>query len=282
MKPSHLSVLFSEFPFPVEKNFGSDPQILALTADSRQAQPGSLFVATSGGLADGHQFIPDAVERGAVAVVGDQVLSGLAVPYLRVENARQSLAHLAAAFYGYPARKLTMIGVTGTDGKTTTSNILYRILLAAGYKTGMISTVNAVIGDEILDTGFHVTTPDAPEVQHYLSRMVSAGLTHVVLETTSHGWAQFRVDACEFDIGVVTNITILIITALMKTIGLPRLGYLHLFRIHYLRRAVIFVWRSLTRMTNPIPICVRFPEKFRSVMVWVDWQTFAPMKLSSL
>lgn len=117
------------------------------------------------------------------------------------------MAHLAAAFYGFPARKLTMIGVTGTDGKTTTCNLLYQILLAAGLKTGMISTVNALIGDEVLDTGFHVTTPDSPEVQRYLARMVEAGLSHVVLETTSHGWAQYRVDACEFDIGVVTNIT---------------------------------------------------------------------------
>jgi UDP-N-acetylmuramoyl-L-alanyl-D-glutamate--2,6-diaminopimelate ligase len=100
-----------------------------------------------------------------------------------------------------------VIGVTGTDGKTTTTNLIYQILLTAGIKAGMISTVNAVIGDEVLDTGFHVTTPDAHDVQRYLARMVEAGLTHVVLETTSHGWAQYRVDACEFDIGVVTNIT---------------------------------------------------------------------------
>jgi UDP-N-acetylmuramoyl-L-alanyl-D-glutamate--2,6-diaminopimelate ligase len=85
--------------------------------------------------------------------------------------------------------------------------LIHRILLAAGLKAGMISTVNAVIGEEILDTGFHVTTPDAHDVQRYLARMLDAGLTHVVLETTSHGWAQHRVDACEFDIGVVTNIT---------------------------------------------------------------------------
>jgi len=100
-----------------------------------------------------------------------------------------------------------VIGVTCTDGKTTTTNLIYKILLAAKFKAGMISTVNAVIGDEVLDTGFHVTTPDAHDVQRYLAQMVDAGLTHVVLETTSHGWAQYRVDACEFDIGVVTNIT---------------------------------------------------------------------------
>ena len=129
------------------------------------------------------------------------------VPYIQVTDSRMALPHLAAAFYGYPARKLTMIGVTGTDGKTTTTNMIYQILLAAGYKSGMISTINAVIGDQVLDTGFHVTTPDAPDVQRYLAEMVTKGLTHVVLEVTSHGLAQYRADACEFDVAVVTNIT---------------------------------------------------------------------------
>ena len=184
-----------------------DCQVTAITADSRQVQSGALFVACTGGLVDGHKYIPDAIAKGAAVVVGEQALAGLVVPYILVENSRQSLAHLAAAYYGFPARNLTMIGVTGTDGKTTTTNLLYQILLEAGIKAGMISTVNAVIGDQVLDTGFHVTTPDAPDVQRYLSMMVDSGLTHVVLETTSHGWAQYRVDACEFDIGVVTNIT---------------------------------------------------------------------------
>ena len=207
MYSSSLTGLFSEFPFAFTREPGIDPQVTSISADSRQVQPGGLFVAMSGGSSDGHRFIPAAIERGAVAVVGEQPIVGLPVPYVRVENSRQALANLAAAFYDYPARKLTMIGVTGTDGKTTTCNILYQIMLAAGYKTGLISTVNAVIGPEVLDTGFHVTTPEAPEVQHYLAMMVEAGLTHVVLETTSHGWAQYRVDACEFDIGIVTNIT---------------------------------------------------------------------------
>ena len=131
----------------------------------------------------------------------------LPIPYIRLEDSRQALTWLSAAFYDWPGRKLTVIGVTGTDGKTTTTNLIYRILLAAGEKAGMVSTVNAVIGNEVLDTGFHVTTPDAHDLQRYLARMVKSGLTHAVLETTSHGWAQHRADACEFDIGVVTNIT---------------------------------------------------------------------------
>ena len=92
-------------------------------------------------------------------------------------------------------------------GKQRLSNLIYQILLAAGYRVGIISTVNAIINNEELDTGFHVTTPEAPDVQRYLSRMAAAGLTHVVLEATSHGLSQERVTGCKFDIGVVTNIT---------------------------------------------------------------------------
>jgi UDP-N-acetylmuramoyl-L-alanyl-D-glutamate--2,6-diaminopimelate ligase len=200
-----LKQLFIDFPFSHSSNLPEIP-VTGIVIDSRAVTPGSLFVAMSGGSSDGHRFIPDAIAKGAVAIVGEQDLVGQ-IGYIRVPNSRQALAYLAAAFHDWPARKLTMIGVTGTDGKTTTTNLIYQILLTAGIQAGMISTVNAVIGDEVLDTGFHVTTPDAPDVQRYLAKMVDAGLTHVVLETTSHGWAQFRVDACEFDLGVVTNIT---------------------------------------------------------------------------
>jgi UDP-N-acetylmuramoyl-L-alanyl-D-glutamate--2,6-diaminopimelate ligase len=205
--PRSLADLFAEAPLAILSGLPGDTPIFAVGADSRNVQPGSLFVAISGGSADGHGFIPDAIRRGAVAVVGELPLEGLTVPYVQVANSRQALAHLAAAYYGHPARRLTMIGVTGTDGKTTTSNLIYKILLAAGMRAGMISTVNALIGDQVVDTGFHVTTPDAPDVQRLLAHMLEVGLTHVVLETTSHGWAQYRVDACEFDMGVITNIT---------------------------------------------------------------------------
>ena len=186
-----------------------DITITGIAIDSRAVKPGDLFVAMQGGNVDSHLYIPKAIENGAVAIVGDQDFAGStgALPYIGLENPRRALTWLAASFYDWPGRKLTVIGVTGTDGKTTTTNLIYKILLAAHIKAGMISTVNAVIGDEVLDTGFHVTTPDAHDVQRYLARMVDAGLTHVVLETTSHGWAQYRVDACEFDVGVVTNIT---------------------------------------------------------------------------
>jgi UDP-N-acetylmuramoyl-L-alanyl-D-glutamate--2,6-diaminopimelate ligase len=201
-----LSKLIREFPYPHDP-VSADPEITGVASDSRMVKPGNLFVALIGGSTDGHLYIPEAVKQGAAAIVGCLPIQGLHIPYLQVQDSRKALPHLVAAFYGFPGRNLTVIGVTGTDGKTTTTNLIYSILRQAGYKCGMISTINAVIGDQILDTGFHVTTPDAPDVQRYLAQMVNAGLTHVVLEVTSHGLAQYRVDACEFDIAVITNIT---------------------------------------------------------------------------
>jgi UDP-N-acetylmuramoyl-L-alanyl-D-glutamate--2,6-diaminopimelate ligase len=201
-----LPELFQDIPGELSKPCPDVP-IRGITLDSRQVKPGDLFVALTGGNVDGHQFIGDAVRRGASAVVGSRPITGYSVPYLKVKNARRSLAWISAALYDHPGRKLVVIGVTGTDGKTTTCNLIYRILLAAGLKAGMISTVNAVIGKEVLDTGFHVTTPEAPNIQGYLAKMVAAGLTHVVLETTSHGLHQDRVTGSEVDVAVVTNIT---------------------------------------------------------------------------
>ena len=220
-----LQHIFAELPLPFCMVNIPDIPITGISIDSRAVKPGHLFLAMKGGSVDGHDYIQQAIENGAVAIVGEREVgrtlaphvprsaahAGVGnppyLPYIRLENPRRALTWIAAAFYDWPGRKLTVIGVTGTDGKTTTTNLVYQILLAAGIKAGMISTVNAVIGDEVLDTGFHVTTPDAQDVQRYLARMVEAGLTHVVLETTSHGWAQYRVDACEFDVGVLTNIT---------------------------------------------------------------------------
>ncbi|MBI3764344.1 MAG: UDP-N-acetylmuramoyl-L-alanyl-D-glutamate--2,6-diaminopimelate ligase [Chloroflexi bacterium] len=206
-----LSTLLSALPHAVAP-LAADPDITAVAHDSRQVGPGALFVAARGENADGHRFIADAIARGAVAVVYDDPSfepSDLQPPisHCRVPDSREALAYLSAAFNGFPARRLVMIGITGTDGKTTTAILLHTILTHAGYKTGLISTVNAMIGHEILDTGLHTTTPDAPEVQAYLARMAAAGMTHCILETTSHGLAQHRVTACDFDVAIVTNIT---------------------------------------------------------------------------
>jgi UDP-N-acetylmuramoyl-L-alanyl-D-glutamate--2,6-diaminopimelate ligase len=184
-------------------------EIEGIQYDSRLVEPGDIFVALVGSNFDGHKYIETAVKKGALAVAGTQSVEDwkhLKVPYLQFDHSRVALAHLSASFYDHPSRSMVLIGVTGTDGKTTTSNMIYQILKSAGLKAGMISTVNALIGDEVLDTGFHVTTPEAPAVQYYLWRMKKAGLTHVVLETTSHGLAQDRVTGCDFDIAVVTNI----------------------------------------------------------------------------
>ncbi len=205
-----LADLLKHVPNVLARCGEDNPEIVApAVEDSRAVKPGGIFVARRGHSFDGHNYIASAVERGAVAVVGEKSPPDVvcAVPYIRVGDSGLALAYLAAAHENFPARQLVMIGVTGTDGKTTTSNLIYSILKAAGLKAGMISTINAVLGDEELDTGLHVTTPTAPEVQGYLARMVAAGLTHCVLEATSHGLAQHRVAACEFDVAVVTNIT---------------------------------------------------------------------------
>ncbi len=186
-----------------------------ITADSRQVKPGTLFVAYRGVAVDGHRFVAAALAGGAAAVLVEQdawarppqpVPNG-SVPVIAVPDGREALAYLAAAQEDFPAKKMTMVGITGTDGKTTTTNLLYHILAAAGKNVGMISTVNAVIGDLVLETGLHTTTPDAPDVQRYLAQMVAGGTDVCLLETTSHGLAQHRVTACHFDVAVVTNIT---------------------------------------------------------------------------
>jgi UDP-N-acetylmuramoyl-L-alanyl-D-glutamate--2,6-diaminopimelate ligase len=193
-----------------------DVEISGIAFDSRRVQVGDLFVAYRGVNVEGHGFIGAALKNGAVAVVGERDVSEvrdmvlpaeLTVPYVSVPDGREALAWLSAAWHDFPARHLTMIGVTGTDGKTTTVNLIYHILRAAGRQVGMISSVNAVIGQDSLDTGLHTTTPDAPDVQRLLAQMVSSGMDACVLEVTSHGLAQHRVTACDFDVAVVTNIT---------------------------------------------------------------------------
>ncbi len=185
-----------------------DIVITHISSDSRQIGPGGLFVAYPGVAVDAHRFIPQAVAAGASAVVGEQALPDLLpVPYLRVSDGRRALGLLAAAWQHFPAQRMGVIGVTGTDGKTTTSNLIHSILSAAGLRTGLLTTVNARIGNDVEDTGLHTTTPDAPDLQRYLQKMADAGSAWAVLETTSHGLSQWRVAGVPYDIAVVTNIT---------------------------------------------------------------------------
>ena len=186
-----------------------DPQvtITQITADTRQIIPGACFVAYQGVGLDGHRFIPEAIARGAAAIVGEHPMPGLPVTYVQVTDGRAALARLSAAWHGNPSRSMALVGITGTDGKTTTANLLFNIVRAAARRAGLISTVHAVIGDAVYDTGLHTTTPDAPDVQHYLAQMRAAGTEIAILETTSHGLAQHRVTGCAFDVAVITNIT---------------------------------------------------------------------------
>lgn len=191
--------------------------ITHITSDSRQVAPGACFVAYRGINLDGHRFIPQAIAQGAAAIVceSEELISDLRLltdngspPIIVVPNGREALAYLSAAWHGFPARQLTMVGITGTDGKTTTTNFLYHMIAADdNKKVSMINTVNAVIGDEILETGLHITTPDAPDVQRLLAQMVQARTDVCLLEVTSHGLAHQRVAACDFDMAIVTNIT---------------------------------------------------------------------------
>ncbi len=183
-------------------------QINRIMTDSRQVAPGDLFVAVPGVNVDGHRYIPAALQAGAVACVVERETPELGgAPTACVPDSREALAHLMAAWHGHPGRKLRVIGVTGTDGKTTTTRLIAGILGAAGHRVGTIDSVSATIAGRETPTGFHTTTPDAPEVQAYLAEMVAARCEYAVIESTSHGLAQHRVTACEYDVAVVTNIT---------------------------------------------------------------------------
>jgi len=204
-----LSTIIAELDKSNETTFTQDydPVVKGVSHDSRKVKPGEIFVALTGQNFDGHKYIKNAVEQGAIAIVGEREITDGSLPYIQVRNSRYALAKIAAAYHGYPAKSLNVIGVTGTDGKTTTVNLIHHILTQCGINAGMVSTVNARIGEESVDTGYHVTTPEAQEIQSIMRMMVDSGLSHVVLEATSHGLEQFRVAECYFDVAVVTNIT---------------------------------------------------------------------------
>ncbi len=205
--PKALSELIATLPDVVRVTGDTTITAPVVEADA-DVQPGGVFVARRGLSVDGHEFIPRAIERGAAAIVGERELTDPPVPYVQVKNAQEAVGYLAAAYHDFPSRKLVVIGVTGTDGKTTTSTLIHSILrVATNGKAGLISTLSAVIGDKTLDTGLHVTTPSAPQIQSLLAQMVANGLTHAVLEMTSHGLAQGRLNGVDIDVAVLTNIT---------------------------------------------------------------------------
>ncbi len=206
-----LQQLIATLPSTASPMISGDGDVVIaapVVEDNRLVQPGGVFVARHGLSVDGHDYIADAIERGAAAIVGERDISDVSVPYVRVADAQSATGYLAAAYHDFPSRKLIVIGITGTDGKTSTSHILHKILTeATGGKAGFISTIAADFGSRSEETGLHVTTPGAPQVQAYLAQMSNAGLTHVVLEMTSHGLAQGRLNGTDIDVAVMTNVT---------------------------------------------------------------------------
>ncbi len=186
---------------------GANKTITDITADSRIVQPGSLFIALKGAHVDGHTFLPKAAEAGAAAAlvedVPDEIPKGLTL--LQVKDVREAMEIVAPFFFDYPGKTMRMIGVTGTNGKTTSTNIIRQVLKSAGYKCGMIGTINVLIDEESVVS--HNTTPDVVDLQKFLYRMKEAECQYVVMEVSSHALALKRVAGIEYDTAVLTNIT---------------------------------------------------------------------------
>ncbi len=191
----------------VEEAEGSlDQEVSGLSYDSRRIGAGQVFFAVAGETSDGHDFIADTVKRGASAFVyskkGDWPRS---VASVRVKDVRRAMGLWAAHYYGRPSRNLTLIGVTGTNGKTTLTYLLESILKAAALQPGVIGTINYRYGDRAIPS--HHTTPESLDLQQMLSEMTAAGVQSVAMEVSSHALAQERVRGMEFNIGVFTNLS---------------------------------------------------------------------------
>lgn len=184
--------------------------VTGVVQHSGRVEPGVVFVARRGATVDGHRFARMAVEAGAVAVIGEHegvdMLPWGGVPYVHVDDDRIALAKLAATFHGHPSRRLEVLGVTGTDGKTTTSFLLHHLLAGDGV-AGLLSTAGIRLGAEALPLEGHFTTPEAPEVQRILARFAGAGARWAVVESSSHGLAAHRLDEIDYDVAVWTNLS---------------------------------------------------------------------------
>ena len=182
-----------------------DREITGLRYDSRRVGPGNLFVAVGGSCFDGHSFIEQAVDKGAVAIVGEKPGLSKRATMIVVPNSREALARLAATYYGDPSRRLKVIGVTGTNGKSTTTFLVKHLLERANQSTGLIGTVRYEIGERVLPA--QRTTPESLDLQELLSQCVEAGCRNVVLEVSSHALSQGRASEIAFDVGAFTNLT---------------------------------------------------------------------------
>jgi len=184
-------------------------EISGLAYDSRAVTAGDLFFAIPGTHTDGRLFLSEAARKGALLAIGEALehTDDVPLPYIEVADVRAALADLSCAFYDYPSQHLCTIGVTGTDGKTTTCNLISLILETAGKRTGLMTTANFRLNGQEWENTTRQSTLEALEIQQFLRRMLDHQATHAVIETTSHGLALQRVRGCAFDVGVVTNIT---------------------------------------------------------------------------
>ena len=179
--------------------------VQAITDDSRAVTAGSLFVAVKGERVDGHGFVEQAIKAGAVAVIAQAPVASGPLPFVRVADSRKALGLLGSRFYGDPSARLKMIGVTGTNGKTTTTYLCKSLLEGIGRRVGLIGTVGYQIGQETFPASH--TTPGALDLQQLLAKMVESGLDAAVMEVSSHALALDRTSGCEYDVAVFTNLT---------------------------------------------------------------------------
>lgn len=206
--PASLRALLSELEPSGSGYEVEDRAVSGISADTRELQAGELFVALAGDHTHGSTFIPEAVSRGASAVVAECSYSGeLPLPVIVVRDARRALSRLSAAFFGHPSRELAVIGITGTDGKTTTTFLTASVLEFGGLSTGFISTVDFKIGDRQWSHTARTTTPQPPTLHRQLRAMVDAGNTHAVIESSSHGLRLSRLDDVAYDVAILTNVT---------------------------------------------------------------------------
>ncbi len=200
-----LSALVHHLDLGETYNFG-DVEITGITNDSRKVRPGCIFVAIKGYKTDGHNFIKKSLESGAQAIVSEERFSlNQKIPQIIVRNTRKALSSLSCCFYNNPSQKINVVGVTGTNGKTTTTFLTKSIIEKAGYKVGLIGTINYQIGEKVIPA--QETTPESVELQRLISEMVEAKMKFAVMEVSSHSAIQHRIENINFKTAVFTNIT---------------------------------------------------------------------------